>query len=281
MRIAVVTDSTSDIPDELAERFKIKVVHNTLVIEGQSIEDGRGITRREFYERLPSMKSQPSTATASSGTYQELYSELFRQGFEGILSIHVASLLSGILNAVNIAAKAMNQPVRVIDSEQVSMGLGFQVLEAAEAVCSASAGQEQDLDSLTALIGDVRSRVRVIAMLDTLEYVRRSGRVNWAKARLGNMLHMKPFIELRDGKVTSRGEARTHTKGVTRLKQMLDELGPLQRLAILHSNAEVEARQFLEEARVPLPTEPLIVNITTIIGTHIGPGALGFAAVLR
>jgi DegV family protein with EDD domain len=281
MRIAVVTDSTSDIPDELAERYKINVVHNTLVIEGQSIEDGRGITRQEFYERLPSMKSQPSTATASSGAYQELYGELFRQGYEGILSIHAASLLSGILNAVNIAAQAMDRPVRVIDSEQVSMGLGFQVLEAAEAVCSAPDNQKLDLDSLTAQLADVRSRVRVIAMLDTLEYVRRSGRVNWAKARLGEMLHLKPFIELRDGKVTSRGEARTHAKGVLRLKQMLDELGPLQRLAILHSNAEAEARQFLDEARVQIPTEPLIVNITTIIGTHIGPGAIGFAAVLR
>jgi DegV family protein with EDD domain len=281
MTIAVVTDSTSDIPSELAHSYQIRVVPNTIVIEGKSLVDGVDITRQEFYNRLPLMKSPPTTAATSSGAYQEVYESLFAEGYSEILSIHASSLLSAIYNAARIASESFDNKVRVIDSQQVSMGLGFQVLQAAEAVAVAPSGRGMNMERTLELLEEFRLRVRVVAMLDTLEYVRRSGRVSWARARLGELLNIKPFIELREGKVLSRGEARTHRKGYMRLLEMLRGFGPLERLAVLHTNAEEEARQFLEDYGQPLPAEPLLVNITTVIGAHIGPHALGFAAVTQ
>lgn len=280
MDIAFVTDSTADIPAELADQYGIHIVANTLVIEGQSLEDGRGISRHEFYARLPNMKTPPTTAAASSGSYQALYETLLSRGFGIVLSIHASSLLSGIFNAASVAAQAFQGRVQVIDSGQVSLGLGFQVLEAAEEARLRGDDREGNLAQVLERLSQARERVRVVAMLDTLEYVRRSGRVSWAKARLGDLLNVKPFLEVREGQVFSRGEARTYRKGVERLHQMLAGLGPLKRLAILHSNAEAEARQFLADARQQPASDPLIVNITSVIGAHIGPHALGFSVVI-
>ncbi len=275
MSIAIVTDSTSDIPEELAEQYRIKVVPNVMVIDGQSLLDGEGITREEFYRRLPQMTNPPTTATSSSGIYQDTYEALFKQGATQILSIHASSLLSGIYNAASIAAQAFGYRVRVIDGEQITLGLGFQVLAAAQAVA-----RGLGMDEIIDIIKNVRRRVRVIAMLDTLEYVRRSGRVSWARARLGNLLRIKPFVEVEGGRVFSLGETRTRRKGIERLRQMLRELGPLERLAVLHTNAEQDARELLASLE-DVPSQPLIVNVTTIIGTHVGPNGLGFAVVTR
>jgi len=274
-RIGIVTDSTADIPEALAEQYHIQVVPNILVIDGQSVEDGKGISREEFYSRLPKMKTFPTTATASSGTYQQVYQRLFQEGVNHILSIHAASLLSGIFNAASLAAQAFGERVHVIDSKHITLGLGFQVLAAAEAAL------QQPLEDILALIEDVRRRVRVIAMLDTVEYMRRSGRVSWARARLGELLQIKPMVEVRSGHVLSLGEVRTHRKGVERLLNLLRNLGSLERLAILHTNAEGEARSFLERLSPELSIPPFFVNVTTIIGAHVGPNGLGFAAVVR
>jgi DegV family protein with EDD domain len=273
---AIVTDSTADIPQELLEEHQIKVVPNIIVLGGESLEDGAGISREDFYTRLPQMKTTPSTATASSGTYQALYESLLHTGYENILSIHTSSLLSGIFNAASVAAQAFGNRVQVVDSGYVTMGLGFQVLAAAEA-----ATQGLNLDAIQNRLADTRKRVRVIAMLDTLEYLRRSGRVSWAKARLGNLLHLKAFVEVKYGRVISLGEARTRRKGMERLKEFLTNLEPLERLAILHTNAEADARKILNETSPHLAFRPLVVNITTIIGTHVGPNGLGFATILR
>ena len=198
---------------------------------------------------------------------------MFKQGATQILSIHASSLLSGIYNAASLAAQAFDQRVRVIDGEQITLGLGFQVLAAAEAV-TRGLGVEEIITTIL----DVRRRVRVIAMLDTLEYVRRSGRVSWTKARLGNLLRIKPFVEVRGGRVFSLGEARTRRKGIERLREMLRDLGPLDCLAVLHTNAEPDAQAFLASLE-DVPDHPFIVNVTTIIGTHVGPNGLGFAVV--
>jgi len=275
-RIAIVTDSTADIPTDLLRKNQIHVVRNIIMLGDSSYEDGLGISRREFYEQLPRMTPLPTTATASSGVYKRLYAQLLQQGFNAILSIHASSLLSGIFNAAKLAAQDFEGRVQVVDSEQISMGLGFQVLAAAEAAIKGAS-----MERLIAILDDIRQRVRVIAMLDTLEYVRRSGRVSWARARLGALLRIKPFLEVKAGKVFSLGEARTFRKGVKRLGNLLLGLGPLEHLALLHSNAEEEARQFYATLDLKLPWEPLLVNVTTVIGTHVGPHGLGFAAVVH
>lgn len=274
--IAIVTDSTSDIPDQLAEQFQISIVPNVIVIDGQSVLDGKDISREEYYKRLPTMKESPTTATSSSGMYQELYEQLFEKGADTILSIHAPRILSGIFGAASAAAQAFGDRVRVIDSGQVTLGLGYQVLAAAQ-----SALQGASLDTILSLLESVRQRARVIAMLDTLEYVQRSGRVSWARARIGTLLHLKPFVEVRNGQVLSLGETRTRRRGIEHLRDLLYRLGPVEQLAILHTNAEDDARQFLSSLMMDVPPEPLVVNITTVIGTHTGPNGLGFATVIR
>lgn len=273
--LAIVTDSTADIPGELASRQQIHIVPNYVIINGKSLEDGKEISRQEFYERLPQMNPLPTTATASSGDYQQVYDSLLRKGFNHILSIHCSSLLSGIYNAAALAAQAFGNQVHVFDSEFVSLGLGFQALAAAELALV------YPFERVLEFLSEARKRARVIAMLDTLEYVRRSGRVSWARARIGGLLRIKPFVELRGGQVFSLGEARTRQKGIRRLMEFARKLGPLERLAVLHTNAESDARRFLADLAPQIPSEPLVVNVTTVIGTHVGPNGLGIAALVK
>jgi DegV family protein with EDD domain len=273
MKIAIVTDSTCDIPEQLVQEYDIQVMPNIVVIDGQSLEDGKGISREEFYERLPTLKELPTTATASSGSYQELYERLFQSGYEHILSIHPSVKLSGIMNAANSAAQLFGDKVHVLDSGQITFGLGVQVLSAAEA-----ASKGETIEQVLAKWKDIKDRVRVIAMLDTMEYIRRSGRVSWARASLGSLLQIKPFVEVKDGQVQRFGEVRTRRKGLARLV----ELGTSQkweRIAVLHSNSEADGRQILESLDQDLAFPPLLINITTIIGTHVGPNALGLTLV--
>jgi len=277
MNIALVTDSTADIPEALVVKHNIRVVPNLLVIDGVSYEDGKGLTRDEFYRWLPEMKSQPTTGTASIGVYHALYKELLQSGYDSVVSIHAASRLTGIYSAASSAAVEFGERVRVLDSGSLSLGLGFQVLSAAEALV-----RQIHLTELLDLLTDIRHRVRVIAMLDTLEYVRRSGRVAWARARLGNILQIKPFVQVvEDGQVHSLGEARTRARGIQRLKQLLQNLGELEWLAVLHTNAEADALDFLASLEQKPHHETLVVNVTPVIGSHVGPNGIGIAAVVK
>ncbi len=276
MKIAIVTDSTADIPPDLVEQHHIEVVPAIIVMEGKSIQDGKDISRHEFYEKMPTLETLPTTATPSSGTFHSVYERLIQGGAQAILSLHVASRLSGIYNTAKLAGKAFGERVHVFDSGSISMGLGFQVIAAAEA-----AAQGLSLEKISQHIRTIRKKIRVIAMLDTLENIRRSGRVSWTTARIGSLLRIKPFMEILDGNVLNLGQARTRRKGIEHLKNIIYELGGLERLAIIHSNAEADARQMLADLKLDLPDAPRVVNVTPVIGTHVGPNGLGFAAVLK
>ena len=276
MKIALVTDSTCDIPYEMVISHQIHVVPNILIIDGKSIEDNWEFSRQKFYEQLPKMTSTPTTSTASVGTYQALYEDLLQKGSDQVVSIHCSSQFSGIFNAARTAAQSFSGKVQVVDSQQVTLGLGFQVLEAAEAIANGIS-----LESLLIMLKQTRERIRVIAMLDTLEYVRRSGRISWARASLGAMLNLKPFLEVKGGNVHSLGVARTRNKGMARLFEMMQSPEPLKRFALLHSNAEDDARRLLENLAPEVPTPPHIVNVNTALGAHVGPNGLGFAALFQ
>jgi DegV family protein with EDD domain len=208
------------------------------------------------------------------GSLQERYEKLLRRGAEHVLSIHPPNGLSGTYNAARLAAQEFGRKVRVLDSGQLSLGIGFQILLGAEAAARGAL-----LDEVLALIAGVSRRVRVAALLDTIEYVRRSGRVSWAAGMIGGLLHLQPLIELRHGIVHRLGQARTRLHGIERLVEALNSWGPLERLGVLHTNAETAARQLLETVKSKVQAPPLLVNVTTAIGTHVGPNGLGFAAV--
>jgi DegV family protein with EDD domain len=142
-----------------------------------------------------------------------------------------------------------------------------------------AAARGANLGEVTALVDSIRQRVRLAALLDTIEYIHRSGRVSWAVAKIGDILRLQPLIELRFGIVHRLGQVRTRLRGIERLVDELNSWGPLERLAVLHTNAEFAARQLLEEVRSKVIVQPLLVNVTTVIGTHVGPNGLGFSAV--
>jgi len=276
MKIALVTDSSCDLPNDLVEAHQINVVPNILVMDGVSVEDNNEFSRKDFYLQLPEMASFPTTSTASIGTYQALYEQLIGDGFDQVLSVHCSQELSGIFNAASTAAQSFAGQITVVDSQQVSLGLGFQILEAAEAI-----SQGVPVNSIEDLLHRVQERIMLIAMLDTLEYIRRSGRVSWARASLGALLNLKPFVEVKDGNVLSVGEVRTRKKGMARLLEMMQSPKPLKRFALLHTNAEEDAQKLLDTLAPNVPTAPLLVNVTTVIGTHVGPNGLGFVALFQ
>jgi DegV family protein with EDD domain len=274
MKIAIVTDSTADLPADIVNEYQISVIPAILIIDGKSYEDGGDLSREEFYENLPGMRQFPSTAAPSSGSFQQCYDQLIQSGVERIISIHVSGKLSGIVNSAQAAAQRYGDVVKIIDSGQVTLGLGFQVLEAARAVL-----QNESVENIISRVEDVRRRIKLVALLDTLEYVRRSGRVSWARASLSTLLQIKPLIELTDGEIFRLGEARTRKKGIARLLEHLLSTAPYEELAILHTNAESDAIDLAHEVRSKFIRNPLIVNVTTVIGTHVGTNGLGFVAV--
>lgn len=284
MKLGIVTDSTSDLPKYLVEQYELEVVPSILILDGKEYADGTGISREEFYNRLPSLpsSSQPTTAAPSIGDFSSRYDYLFTRGCEHVLSIHGAGRLTTIINSARQAAQDFPEKITVIDSLSISLGLGFQVLAAAEATAeSAEMGLQAALDA----VESTRRRLHLFAALDTMENMRRSGRVPAALTFLGSLLHIKPLIEITNGEVKAIGTVRTTKQANERMLNFLLEGGSLERLAILHTGAEPRAREFLnalmQKASQSVPRDILMVNVTTVIGTHVGPNGLGFAAVRK
>jgi DegV family protein with EDD domain len=278
MKLGIVTDSTSDLPQQIIDEHEIEVVPAVLVLDGQSYADGKGISREEYYTRLPDMKQPPTTASPSTGDFAERFQKLFDAGCDHILSIHAAVELTAIVSVARLAAHDFRERITVLDSGSLSLGLGFQVLAAVQAKLD-----NLSLEGILEAIRSTRQRTKVIAALDTMEYLRRSGRVPGAVAALGGLLRIKPVVELLNGEVRPISAVRTTRQAGERIYNALRELGPLERLAILHTNAEQRARQLLDElmqtVSQAIPRDILMVNVTTVIGTHVGPNGLGFAAV--
>jgi fatty acid kinase fatty acid binding subunit len=278
MKIGIVTDSTGDLPRYLIEQHELEVIPSILVLDGKEYADGIGLSREEFYRQLPSLPTQPTTAAPSIGEFSARYDSLLMRGCERILSIHAAGALTSIFHIAQQAAKNFADRITVVDSTSLSLGLGFQVLAAAE---SAELGLQAALDA----VDSTRRRLHVSAALDTMENLRRSGRVPAAVAILGGMLHIKPMIELTNGEVKAIGAVRTTGQANERMLNFLLQGGELERLAILHTGAEARAREFLnsvmQKASQSVPRDILMVNVTPVIGTHVGPNGLGFAAVQK
>lgn len=278
MKIGIVTDSTADIPAWLVEEHQIQVVPVILVLDGKEYVDGITITREEFYNRLPALRNSPTTAAPSIGDFAASYETFLSQGCDHVISIHVAGTLTTMLNVARQAAKEFPGKVTCVDSGSLSLGIGFQVLAAAEA---AELGLKLALDAIEA----TRKRLQVTAALDTMEYLRRSGRVPAVVAHLGGMLSIKPVVELIEGVVKPLGAVRTTHQADERMLDLLLQQGDLERLAVMHTNAEHRARLLLDGAmaRNPksMPREILFSNVTAVIGTHLGPNAVGFAAVKK
>ena len=275
MPVRIVTDSTCDLPPETIERYGIWVIPLYIHVGKQSFLDGVDITRQEFYTRLPTYPTQPTTAVPSPGKFQAVYKSLADDGATEIISIHISSSLSAIMDVAQLAAQETKSlQVTVFDSQQLSLGTGFLVEMAARLAvegCSVS----EIIPILQAQI----KRTHVFAALDTMEFLKRSGRVNAIVAGLGSILQIKPIMKMYNG-IASAERIRTCARARNRLVQLLSERGTLDRVAIVHTRAPERVEELSLAAAHLIPTDDLlVVDITPVIGTHIGPGAAGFAVV--
>ncbi|MCC7187343.1 MAG: DegV family protein [Anaerolineales bacterium] len=276
MKLGIVTDSTCDLPNYLIEQHGLEVVPSILILDGKEYADGIGLSREDFYNRLAALPSQVTTAAPSIGDFASRYDSFLSRGCDHILSIHAAGTLTAIINVARQAANDFPNKVTLVDSGSLSLGLGFQVLAAAE---SADDGLQAALDA----VESTRKRLSVFAALDTMENLKRSGRVPSVVAQLGGLLSIKPVVEIKEGNVKPIGATRTTKQSDERMLNLALEAGEMERLAILHTNAEARAKNLLnglmDRQRMSVPRDILFVNVTAVIGTHLGANGLGFAAV--
>ena len=277
MKISIVTDSSCDLPESIVEKHGITVVPLYINQGDKSYLDGVNLTREEFYRLLPGSHPAPSTATPSTEVFSQTWNKLADAGANAILSIHISEKLSATVNAARVAAEQFTRiPVTVLDSSQLSLGMGFIVEKAAHL---AELGHKME-DILASLV-DVMKRTYVFASLKTLEYLRRSGRMNFALARFGEFLQIKPILHMNQGNPVAH-RVRTQGKATERMLEWLNEYAPLEKLAIVHAGVQHEAEEMLEHIKHLLPSGDIpIVQITPALGAHLGVGALGFACIAK
>jgi len=274
-KIKFVTDSTCDIPPELVQKWGIGIVPAFVNYGGNSYaDDGKELIREEFYARLPSMTETPKTAAMPPGLAEKIITETF-EGADHLFILTAPAALSGIYNSMRLGASNLPPDrVTLIDSGTVTMALGWQLLIGAEV-----AAETGDVDKVKDAINRVRAHQKLYAGLATMEFLRRSGRVSWALAGIGALLQIKPMLEVKDSVVLPLARVRTFGRVVQELLSLTRAQAPLDKLAILHSNNPNGALDMQNQLVDIAPADTLIINITTVIGTHIGPGALGVALV--
>lgn len=276
MPVRIVTDSTCDLPAEIISRYGIYVVPLYINVGSQGFLDGVDMKRDEFYTRLPTFPTHPTTAVPSPQKFRAVYDSLVDEGATEVLSIHISVSLSATVDVARTAGQEITSiPVTVIDSQQLSLGTGFLVETAAKLAAAGSSAAE-----ILAKLNDQIQRSHVFAALDTLEFLKRSGRMNKYLAGFASLLQIKPILTMYNGKPGTE-RVRTRERAMNRLVEMLTAVGALERVAIVHTHALPERIAELRARAADLlqHIEILTEDITPVIGAHIGPGALGFAVV--
>lgn len=275
-RIQVAADSVCDLPVEILRNLDIRIIPTYVNIGDQSIpDDGAQLDRQAFYRQLPAMKAQPTTAAPAPGEAEVFYRNMLNDGAEKIVSIHVPDKLSGVLNTMRLGARAVDaERITLVDSLQLTFGIGFQVWAAAElAVAGAS------LHDILEAIERVRQHSEVYAIIDTMQYLQRSGRVSSLVAGIGTLLKIKPIIHVADGGISSLARSRTWSRAEAKLQALTREQAPLDRLAVLHIDNRAGAERFLDSIREIAPKETYIIEVCPTLGAHIGPGSIGVATL--
>ena len=275
MTVRIVTDSTCDLPLDLVSRLRIYVLPVYIHIGNRDYLDGVDISRDEFYTNLPDYKDQPTTAVPSPVKFHAVYEALAEEGATEVLSIHISESLSAVVNVARTAAAGTaSVPVTVFDSGQLSLGTGFLVQTAAELAL-----QGHSVADILPILEKQIKRTFVAAGLDTLQFLRRSGRMNAALSTIGDLIQLKPILKMYDGK-SGVERVRTRRKVIARLAEMIRSHSPLERIAFLHSGALESVQALRDEVRQLLPNREIWLEmINPVLGAHIGPGVVGFACV--
>ena len=274
MTVKVITDSSSDLPDDLADRLGIGIVPLTVRFGTEEFVDRLDLTAAEFWARCDASATLPETAAPSPGAFEAAYRAAAEQGHDAAVVICISARLSATLQAAQVAAEAAagTIPVRAIDSKQASGALGIIVRNAAR--WAADGGK---LDEIADAAIEEVGRTRLYATFDTLEYLRKGGRIGRAQAFVGSMLSMKPGVEGRDGVVEPDSRHRTRGRSLRYLADKVREALPVAHPTVVHADApdHTELVGMLKEF-LP-PDDILVTSIGAVIGTHAGPGAIGVA----
>ena len=271
MGVRIVSDSACDLPPALCEELGIEIVPLTIRFGADELVDRVELTTAGFWERLARTTVLPETAAPSVGAFESTFRTLQEGGADGIVCINLSSTLSATMQSAQIAAKSLDGvcPVAVIDSKSASLGIGMLCLEAARV-----AREGGDVDAVVEAVEAARARSRVLFTVDTLEYLRKGGRIGGAQAMLGSMLSIKPVITMNDGAVEPAGKVRTRSKALRFVADQVKER-PVESLCVVHAlAADVDEFVAMLEPIVP-NTEILVGEIGPVIGVHTGPGTMG------
>lgn len=275
-QVRIVTDSISDIPPDICRELGIEVVPAVVVIGGRTYRDKVDLSGDEFYRRLVESDELPTTSQPPVGDFEALYRRL-AQETDQIISIHIPDAVSGTLASARAAAAAIDDAeIALVDSTQISMAEGWLTILAARA---ARAGHA--LGEIMDLIQRTIPRLRLVAVLDTLEYARRGGRIGRAAAMMGALLRVKPLVAFQGGEVVPLENARTMHRAVDRLLQMVGEWKQFEEMAVIHTAAPELAARVRERLGELHPVERIpVTEAGPVLGTHAGPGAVGIACVV-
>lgn len=277
MKIAVVTDSTSDLPSDLAKDYGIRVVPLNVRFGLDEYLDGVTMQAEEFYRRLESSDELPTTSAPSPESFAEIYRELGAE-HDAVISLHVSSKLSATHTAAVQACDSLGDDgprVEVVDTLQASMALGWVAVGVAQAI-NGGATLEQAVKEAH----DLSSRAKFIGLVETLEYLHKGGRIGNAQKLLGSLLRIKPMLELKDGIAHPLERARSKSKGIARIKQLAKDAAPLSHLCVFYTTEQDLAEEISNSLTDTVPDNtPIVARQGPVVGTYLGPGTLGVCYV--
>jgi DegV family protein with EDD domain len=277
MPVRIVTDSACDLPEATCAELGIEVVPLTIRFGDREYVDRKELSTEDFWRELAASNVLPETAAPSVGVFEETFRRLADEGAEGVACINLSARLSATMQSAQVAAKALDGevPVAIIDSKSASMGTGNLVLHAAR-----RAREGATLEQIVREVEDRRERQHVFATLDTLEYLRKGGRIGGAQALLGSMLSIKPVITVADGAVAPAGKVRTRSKALRFLADQVPE-GRVESISVLHAMAP-ELDEFMEMLAPKIPGADVVIGtIGPVVGVHTGPRVIGVAFIER
>lgn len=276
-KIAIVTDSTSDLPKDMVKKYGIKVVPLTVIFEERSfLDDGKDITIDEFYKKIRSAKKLPTTTQPTPKDFVEAYLDVLKEN-DSIISIHISKKMSGTINSTEMAKKELpGKEIEIVDSGYVHLPLGFLVLEAAQ-LAQEGKSKEEILES----VEELKSKMKVLFVPSTLEYLKKGGRIGKAQGLIASLLEIKPILTIHDGEVskfkTTRRWSMAKTELINSMKAIIKNPENLI-VSVGDSDAKDDAAEMYDRIKDTFnPKEILRVDIGTVVGTHMGPGGIGIA----
>jgi DegV family protein with EDD domain len=274
--VGVVTDSTADLDVTAQERLGLAVVPLIVNWDGQTFRDKIDLSAAEFYRRLRSSKTLPKTGAPSLAAFEAAFREQLKQ-HDGVICVNLASGLSGTYDVARRAAESVDpQHIRVIDSGSVSVGIGWLAELAVE-----QARQGMALDEIAQRVEDARGRVRILALLETLTFLQRGGRIGRAAALAGTLLSVKPILSVKDGEVAPVERVRTMNGAIRRLVDLVASEGPVERLGVIHADSPVYAQEVEQLLHARFPEVSIDRGeLGPVVGTHGGPGVIGVGILL-